>query len=69
MATEFTTPAFWDDKQAKFLLKAGPAFINVFENGMGDQFFGSAHSRRDLADKAPKRRRKPIYRIVVRLKK
>lgn len=64
----FVKPLFHTDSHARFLLKSGACHANVFENSFGAQFFGSAHNSRELADRTPGKRRKPIYRIVVRLK-
>lgn len=67
-------PLFYSDKTAAFMLKNGPAYINIFpyQKEFGPTHLpGSAHQLRGTANKFSKPSRfcgPPAYRIVVRLK-
>lgn len=67
--SKFIAPLFYTDAAAKYLLKHGSRFANVYANSFGDQFFGAAMaSRRAVVKREPYNRTKPVYRVVVRLK-
>jgi hypothetical protein len=71
--SKFVSPLFYNDAHAQHLLGHGVRIANVYQNGFGDQFFGSAHASRKTADARPPFISRhvnagPLYRIVVRLK-